>query len=537
MKNYMLIAATMMMGTLSFSQTLTDALKKTDNELYESATRDFKALIAKEPAKPENYFFLGENYLKRDMLDSASFFWKKAAEVTPATPFTMMAAGKVLWYSKDTAAANVKFKEACTATKHKNGEILRQIAATYTYAPIKDLNRAVKMAEDAIKLEPKNTEGYLIYGDALFEKTPTDATKPIAEYKKALDIDPKLCKALLRKALIYKRSRNQEAAMSIFEEIIALDNTYAPVYREKAEIQMLQNKQKDAVETWKKYLQLNNSDEARYRYAVALFSGKNYCEATKELEYQHSKGMRNMYTLRMLSYSLYECNPTNDVTQNEKGLKLSDEFFTLAQKGDIYVQDYTNRANHLIAMGKDSLAVIELYKAIETDERAKNDCLSQIAKLEMKAKHYDAAIKAFTMKMNGDMNKLDAGEHYELARAYYFGPKNYALADSSFKRILSPNYAAGYLWHARCVYKLETPATKWSAQVPYQQFLETLKPEEKTNASYKSMQIEAAKYLGDYYVNSPAKDYSKAKIYWKIVQELDPADAQAKAFFASPAGK
>lgn len=537
MKNYMLVAATLTMGTLGFSQTLTDALKKTDNELYESATKDFKSLIAKEPTKPENYFFLGENYLKRDMLDSAKYYWNKAATVTPATPFTNVAAGKVLWYNSDTAAANVKFKDACTQTKHKNGEIMRQIAVTYISAPLKDLNKAIKLSSDAIKLEPKNTEGYLIYGDALFEKTPGDASKPIAEYKKALEIDPKLCKALLRKALIYKRSGNAEEALSIFEEIIALDNTYAPVYREKAEVQMKKGLLKEAVETWKKYLALNNSNEARYRYAIALYTGGNFCEAVKELEYQHSIGTRNMYTLRMLSISMYYCNPAKDVTINEKGLKLSDEFFTMAQKKDIYVQDYTNRANHLTGMGKDSLAILELYKAIETDERAKNECLSQIAKLEVKNKNYNGAIKAYTMKMDGDMNKLDAGEHYELARAYYFGPQNYALADSSFKRLLSPNYPSGYLWHARCLYKLETPETKWAAQAPYQQFLESLKPEDKTNPNYKSTQIEAAKYMGDYYVNSSAKDFTKAKVYWKMVQDLDPADAQAKAFFASPAGK
>jgi len=39
-------------------------------------------------------------------------------------------------------------------------------------------------------------------------------------------------------------------------------------------------------------------------------------------------------------------------------------------------------------------------------------------------------------------------------------------------------------------------------------------------------------------VNSKeGKDYAKAKLVWKMVQDLDPTDKQAKAFFASPAGK
>jgi len=42
--------------------------------------------------------------------------------------------------------------------------------------------------------------------------------------------------------------------------------------------------------------------------------------------------------------------------------------------------------------------------------------------------------------------------------------------------------------------------------------------------------IEACKYLGDYYVNAPAKNLEKAKECWTIVHTLSPDDKQAKAF-------
>jgi hypothetical protein len=45
------------------------------------------------------------------------------------------------------------------------------------------------------------------------------------------------------------------------------------------------------------------------------------------------------------------------------------------------------------------------------------------------------------------------------------------------------------------------------------------------------MVMESAKYCGDYYVNSAAKNPEKAKQYWQIVLDLDPNDAQAKAYF------
>ena len=72
---------------------------------------------------------------------------------------------------------------------------------------------------------------------------------------------------------------------------------------------------------------------------------------------------------------------------------------------------------------------------------------------------------------------------------------------------------------------------KWLAQVSYEKVLELVKPEERGSNSNKKMVMESAKYCGDYYVNSAAKNPEKAKQYWQIVLDLDPNDAQAKAFF------
>lgn len=142
--------------------------------------------------------------------------------------------------------------------------------------------------------------------------------------------------------------------------------------------------------------------------------------------------------------------------------------------------------------------------------------------------------------MTGDPTKLNAAENYDLGRAHFFGSKNYAEADSAFARLTrqSPTWAPGFHWKARSSFQLDDPeAPKWLAQTWYEQYLNLLTPEEKANPSFKAATIEAAKYLGDYYVNSDAKDYAKAKEYWGLVLSLEPTDKQAKAFFASPAGK
>lgn len=538
----MVIAVSFALGGFAYGQTLQDAIKKTDNERYDVAAKEYRALIAKEPAKADNYFYFGENFLQQGELDSAYMLWQKAATIDAVNPLGMVAGGKLLWYKGDTAAGRKQFVAACTATKHKNAEVMRQAGATFTYAPLKNLDAAIKILNDAIKLEPKNLEGYLILGDALLEKTPSNGSPAIAQYNKALDIDPKSSKSIVRKAKLYQRTQAYEQANDLYKEAQTQDPTYAPAYRENAELNMLFNQYSRAIENWKKYLELNNSDEARYRFATALFSAKKYCEAITELNTIQADGFVNFYTRRMLTYSLYECNPDNNVEQNKLGLSESDQFFAIAPKDKIISLDYKYRGLHLSKVGGDSLAIIELEKAIALDSTSakQGELYGEIAKMQLKAKKYDLGIAAYENKRHGNNDNLNATEYYDLGRAYYFGPKNYALADSAFKQLTlrAPDYATGYLWRARANFKLDVGNVLWQAKPYYEKYLEILTPEDKAAPSQKTMQIEAAKYLGDYYVNSKeGKDYAKAKLYWKAVLDLDPADKQAKAFFASPAGK
>ena len=62
-----------------------------------------------------------------------------------------------------------------------------------------------------------------------------------------------------------------------------------------------------------------------------------------------------------------------------------------------------------------------------------------------------------------------------------------------------------------------------------------MKPEEK--ALVKQNLIEAYLYLGSHFAFSKEKDLAKAKEYFNLVKELDPANKPANDFFKSPAGK
>jgi len=529
-----MIAFSILTCSMGFAQTLEDAIQKTDNERYDAAEKEFKALIAKEPAKGSNYFYYGENFLLRGDLDSANIIWQKGVSTDPAEPLNFVGLGTYLWYKGDTTAARQQFIAAATMTKSKNAEVMRKTASPQIYAPLKNLNQAIALLNNAIKSEPKNIDNYLLLGDALLEKTPSDGSPAILNYNKALDLNPKSPRGIVRTAKLYQRAENYELANEKYKEAQTLDPTYAPAFRENAELNMKFNQSSRAIENWKKYLELNNSTEARYRFASALILGKKYCEAIPELERIQAEGFTNFYTKRMLTYSYFECNADNAQDIYQKGLDASGQFFKIVPADKIIASDYRYKGMLLSKLGNDSLAIVELEKAILVDSTSSDELLGDIGKLGMKMKKYDVAISAYERKMGANPENLNAQEYFELGRAYYFGSKDYVKADTAFARLtaIAPTFSVAYLWRARSNYKIDPKNEEWLARPHYEKYVELVTPEERITSAHKPLVIEASKYLGDFYVNSKEKDMVKAKAYWNIVRELDPADKQAKAFFA-----
>jgi len=257
--------------------------------------------------------------------------------------------------------------------------------------------------------------------------------------------------------------------------------------------------------------------------------GKQYCEVIEEINNLNANGFRNFYTDRMLGYSYVEC--TTDPEGYKKGLAALNLFFEAAPAEKIQWLDVKNKGILYSKTGSDSLAIIEFEKASKMNPDLAKELSGDIAKMYFKAKKYDKAIEFYVFKTQSA--KLSPAEEFELGKSYYFGPKNYVLADTAFSHVnkLSPAYAPGYWWKARTLLQQDLNNEKWLAQPSYEKVLELVKPEERGSNTNKKMIMESSKYLGDYYVNSTSKDPVKAKQYWQIVLDLDPNDAQAKSFF------
>lgn len=522
---------TFIFGTYTLSaQSIESAIKKSINEQLDASTSEFIQLLKNNPDKGEIYFYLGENYFKKGLSDSALYYYQKGTEKNPTYPLNYVGYGKILWYQGKTEDAKTQFFKATSISQNKNAEVFRKIAEVYINAPQKNLDEAIELINKAIKLEPKSPQNYILMGDALLEKNPTDGSPAIKQYNEAIKLNPQSAIGLLRIGKLYERARNYQLAVDHYEKAISVEPNYAPAYRELAELYHKANKDNKAIEMYQKYLQLNNTTEARYRYASFLFDKKDYDEAIKEMEALKAQGFDNPYVNRILAYSYYELGDKKDKDAYTKGLNYINNFFEKAGNNFKFIpSDYKYKALLLLKNNQDSLAQLEINKAAEMDSTLKNELYKEVAKTFSRNKKYDLAANYFD-KVNP--NSMDNQDWFEAGRAYYFN-KQFDKADTAFGNIIAklPNFDLTYVWKGRTKANLDPKNEKWSAFPYYDKYLSLVKPEERNTPAKKNNVIEACEYLGYYYMAQKNKD--KATEYFTIIKELDPNNAKAQAFFKS----
>jgi len=540
---------------LTNAQNLQEAIAKTNNERFESAAADFRALIAKEPNKGEHYFYFGENYFKSGDSDSASIFYNKGAELNPTYPLNFVGLAKLLIAKNDINGAKAQFYKAASLSQNKSAEVYRKIGEAWLETDNKNPDEAINAANMAIKLDGKNPDGYILLGDALLEKNPSDGSAPIKQYKTATSLDPKSAKGIIREGKLYQRGRNYQLALDMYKQAESVDQNFAPAYREKAELFYLAGQPAKSIENWKKYLELNNSDFARYRFLSALFKNKQYADAISEYETLKSKGFANLYMERLAGYSYAEAGDKNDKEAFNKGLAAINKFFELAGPNFKYLaSDYRYKGILLSKMGKDSIAFLELEKAISLDPSVASDLYTDMAGIAYRGKNYNKVIEILEKKQSTDAKAMNNTDFFNLGRAFYFNgqaklneinaikdakqkaPKEaealevFVKADSAFSGLvrLNPSWILSYIYKGRSSASIDYLSKGSCLAKPYyEKVMELVKPEERAGSNKNSV-IEAYEYLGACFTESNDKD--NATKMWTELKELDPNNVKANNY-------
>lgn len=550
MKNslYLLIIVNLLCADIK-AQSLEEAKKLTENEQYDVATSLYQNLISKNPADGNAYYFYGENLLLGDNPDSASIVFDQGLKTDPNNLLLKIGKAKLLLdgislreaqLASDKDPSNAELKARYTQAQNdvnsagtllnevvnssissKNAIVLIEAADALIHFKNKNLDKAKEYLDRAGKIEPKNPEVNILYGDIYTEKN--DGTLAADYYNRALDLDKSSARAIVSKGRLYKRSTNYEGAAEEFKNAIQVNPSYAPAYRELAETYIKLGRLLPAKENYVKYLDLTNKNcTARIRYASLLYLGKEYKDAIQELDQAKQRCDSGGITLlRVYTYCYYETK------EYDKGLEKVQELFRRLPLDKRAAIDYEYYGKLLVENNQDSSGIIQLRKAYETDP-SRTDLLSDIAATYFKLKNYTAAIGVWNEKRSTGVD-MKSSDYYYLGRAYYF-TRQFEQADSAFMKVneLTPSYVSGWLWRAQSNTQMDSTSDLGLAKPFYLKYLEVVGDDTTSINRYRQGVREAYSYLASY-AFLKEKDHERAVYYLRKKLDLtdDPDEKKA----------
>lgn len=548
------------MGSSVFAQSLADAKKAIDAEQYQKAKSMLKNLTVTQATKDENFFYLGQVYLKQDYVDSAKAAFSRGLSVNPKSALNIVGLGTVDRIEKNEASAKANFDKAL-AMAGKDAKPYVYVAKAYLLKPYMDkdaiavLEKAKTISKDAVK----DPELWVTLGDAY--RAQSDNSHAYENYNNATGLDPNSPVIMVNIGVLWKQANNFEDATKLFQDALAKDPNFGPAYRELAESDLKQAaldpkvtvaKRKEGADYYKKYLDLTDrSIESRTRYADFLITAGDF----KALEDQANELSKidhaNLKVYRYLGIAGYENG------NYPAGLTAINKFIKEADPKRILPVDYIYLGRLEIKTGQDSLGVIAIQKAIDMDT-TQSDLYKEIGVSLYASKKYAAAGDAYTKYVTSS-KKLNLTERFTQGRAYYFGfeaqssaalkdktvrPDSSLLAkaDSAFSFIIQKTatkpFALAIIYRAYVNDEKETDREKnykGYALPFYQRYVEVVEPTHPTDAFTKSKLLDAYTYIG-YFNEFVTKDAAKADENWAKAKEIDPANKQVVAYYARKAG-
>ena len=523
----------------AFDQKLNAALELVASEQYEGAGQAFENLLISNPGNADVNYYYGETVIKeyfsdtlsnsmKEMITKAENLFQKGLQKDSLNKLNEVGLGAVyIILMGDTIAADKYFhnaerslpvkqkylsvKDALLLTKLGYSQILNEKIPRYKKA-LNYLNRAKE-------IDPENPKIYLVLGDLYLQKN--DGKNALANYNKALSLNPKSPLPKIKIANIYIRATNLNAARPYLEEARDIDSTFAPVYRGLGELYTMAGQFSQANKNFRKFLDLSGDNiPAKIQYAKALFRSKDYSTCLTTIEEILAVDKSRNYLNRLAGYCCYDKKPPELV----KGKMYLEEFFKNADPGSVIPRDflYYSRTLYKVA-NKDSVI---LGRAFESFEKAysmdpKNvNLASEIALDYYYSRMYKKAI--IWLNIKSQRGKADKDDLMLIGKSYY-QLAEFHQADSIFSKIIAeqPDNMQAYVYLARTASSMDPTSELGLAQPKFESLVEKIGNE---TQKYAKESQEAYTYLGYYYLQK--KDYSAAKSWYKKLFELDPANKQ-----------
>ncbi|WP_284652892.1 tetratricopeptide repeat protein [Flavobacterium terrisoli] len=545
MNKFKIFSLALVATTIAKAQDLEPAKKAIDAEQFEKAKSLLKSVIQTKPSNGKAAFLLGNIYLKQNIADSASIYFQKGLAASDGARLNNIGLAQLDLDANNKAAAQAKFDMVIKELKKKDTEEYVYIARAYMNADKPDYASAITVLTKAAAANPADAQVQLALGDAYYgEKKQNEA---YVAYRNAYQADSSLIRAKMQLGVLLKGAKAYTEAVKAYNEVIAINPNYGPVYRELAETHYLwgnnvpstytDNIQK-ALGFYEKYMSLTDySINSRMRHADFLILAKDYKALEAEATQMKALDGVNPRILRYLGYSAYE-NGNADAALDAL------QKYTSNPANKIIPRDYLYLGQAKIKKGTAAdgksvdptllaSAMEDIKKAVTMEPLAANE-LNELGKKLYDQKLFAAAAAVFEVAVTNPTSKNYLLDNFYLGNALYYDntrkdvvkvdPVALQKADVAFGNVItaSPTTQDAYLFRARTNKLLESDQVMADN---YQLYIDTVTAKgEAEITKNKAKFIEAYNNMASHYANT---DKAKAKELLAKTLALDPENAYA----------
>ncbi|MBP7395845.1 MAG: tetratricopeptide repeat protein [Flavobacterium sp.] len=536
--------------TLVNAQDIDQAKKAIDAEQFEKAKTILKSLLQAKPSNGTASFLLGNVYMSQKELDSAKIYYQKGITGSDGAKLNYIGLGQLDLEAKNQTAAQSNFDIAIKDAKRKDATVPTYIARAYMNISKPDYKNAITILERAKIDSPQNADLLLALGDAYYLENKQN--EAYSSYRSAFQIDPTMLRAKMQLGVLLKGAKSYDLAINSFNEVIAINPNYGPVYRELAETYYKWGRNKPskaaeymqlAISNYDKYMSMTDySLASRMRRADFLVLLKNWPELEKEANKMIELDKVNPRIYRYLAYSAFE-NGNVDVALKSLESFISNPNSKVIAKDYIYLAEIKFKK----AIAADGLTMdptlyasglVDLKKALELEPLATED-LNDIGKKLFSKKFYKEAAPIFELgtKNTEDKNYVDDNIYYALSVLYGNSKKDVKAdpielknADAALDKVIvaAPSYQDAFLYKARINRLAENEEFIIKN---YESYIAKLTEKgELANATHKTKIVESYNNLAASYAN---KDKAKAIEYFNKTLAIDPTNDYATKSLAT----
>lgn len=521
-KSGLLLFASVFFSIVAMAQSLEDGRKFMYYERYKSARGVFQKLVDANPNNTDAVYWLGQSMILADNPDiaAAKALYQKTLMNNSNSALLLAGMGHVELLEGKLQDARNRFEAAISISQGKNKDVLNAIGFANIQAEKGDADYAVEKLKQATELKKMtDADVWANLGDAyrkLMQGGPAQSA-----YEKALELNPNYARASYRIGKIYVTQDQKDLYRKYFDDAIAKDQAYAPVYQELYQL-LYKTNVKESGDYLEKFLANTDADpkmdcyyRASMKYAQGAFadciSTGNSCISSGGAEGPDPR----VYGLMGYAY---------DKMGDSLNAKTSFEKYFEKQKPEkIGSGDEGKYGEILLKLGMDSLAALHFDKAVamDTTEKGKVDVLKMPADYYLSQKKYKEAADWYSKVVRVKQNPTKTDIYNSGYNYYRIGEYTNAVSMFTMYGQKYPEDPLGFYLCGKSNWAIDSTLEQGLAN---DCFAKTIEVAQKDSVKYKAQLIGSLKYFVVYSVFKRDKQAALANA--DRILAIDPNDAE-----------